>query len=114
MVHFIISFGWVYFSQLRENNIKETKPTSLPSFPIDAPTEQAAEKVVEAFKRIADENGPESIGFLGSPYATNEESYLYQKLFRLLGTNNIDHKSYLDVKLMCRLKARAGKSDFIS
>ena len=81
---------------IRENNIKETKPTSLPSFPIDAPTEQAAEKVVEAFKKIADEHGPESIGFLGSPYATNEESYLYQKLFRLLGTNNIDHKPYLD------------------
>ena len=81
---------------IRENDIKETKPTSLPSFPIDAPTEQAAEKVVEAFKKIADEHGPESIGFLGSPYATNEENYLYQKLFRLLGTNNIDHKSYLD------------------
>ena len=81
---------------VRENNMKETKPTSLPIFPIDTPTEQAAEKVVEAFKKIADEHGPESIGFLGSPYATNEESYLYQKLFRLLGTNNIDHKSYLD------------------
>jgi len=81
---------------VRENNIKETKPTSFPSFPVDTPTEQAAEKVVEAFKKIADEHGPESIGFLGSPYATNEENYLYQKLFRLLGTNNIDHKSYLD------------------
>ena len=81
---------------VRENNINATNPTSLPSFPIDTPTEQAAEKVVEAFKKIADEHGPESIGFLGSPYATNEESYLYQKLFRLLGTNNIDHKSYLD------------------
>ena len=81
---------------VRENNIKETKPPSFPSFPIDTPTENAAEKVVEAFKKIADEHGPESIGFLGSPYATNEENYLYQKLFRLLGTNNIDHKSYLD------------------
>ena len=81
---------------VRENNINATNPTSLPSFPIDTPTAQAAEKVVEAFKKIADEHGPESIGFLGSPYATNEESYLYQKLFRLLGTNNIDHKSYLD------------------
>jgi len=81
---------------VRENNIGETEPSSFPSFPIDTPTENAAEKVVEAFKKIADEHGPESIGFLGSPYATNEENYLYQKLFRLLGTNNIDHKSYLD------------------
>jgi len=81
---------------VRKNNIRETEPSSFPSFPIDTPTENAAEKVVEAFKKIADEHGPESIGFLGSPYATNEENYLYQKLFRLLGTNNIDHKSYLD------------------
>jgi len=81
---------------VRENNIRETELPSFPSFPIDTPTENAAEKVVEAFKKIADEHGPESIGFLGSPYATNEENYLYQKLFRLLGTNNIDHKSYLD------------------
>ena len=81
---------------VRKNNIRETEPPSFPSFPIDTPTENAAEKVVEAFKKIADEHGPESIGFLGSPYATNEENYLYQKLFRLLGTNNIDHKSYLD------------------
>ena len=58
----------------------ETKPTSFPNFPIDAPTEHAAEKVAEAFKRIVDEHGAESVGFIGSPYATNEESYLYQKM----------------------------------
>ncbi|MEK9627681.1 MAG: molybdopterin-dependent oxidoreductase [Nitrospinota bacterium] len=78
----------------RENSVGKTEPTSFPNFPIDAPTEEAAEKVVEVFKRIAEEHGPESIGFIGSPYATNEESFLYQKLFRLLGTNNIDHKPY--------------------
>jgi predicted molibdopterin-dependent oxidoreductase YjgC len=80
----------------RENSVGATKPTSFPNFPIDAPTEQAAEKVAEAFKKIVDEHGPESVGFIGSPYATNEESYLYQKMFRLLGTNNIDHKTYQD------------------
>ena len=74
----------------------KTEPTSFPNFPINAPTEEAAEKVIEVFKNIVEKHGPESIGFLGSPYATNEESYLYQKLFRLLGTNNIDHKSYQD------------------
>ncbi|UCD11084.1 MAG: (2Fe-2S)-binding protein, partial [Nitrospinaceae bacterium] len=56
---------------------------------------EAAAHVAEAFKKIADEHGPASIGFIGSPYGTNEELYLYQKLFRLgLGTNNIDHKTY--------------------
>ncbi|SVD26291.1 uncharacterized protein METZ01_LOCUS379145, partial [marine metagenome] len=44
-----------------------------------------------------DEHGPESIGFIGSPFGTNEELYLYHKLFRFtLGTNNLDHKTYLD------------------
>ena len=80
----------------RENSVGTTKPTSFPNFPIDAPIQQAAEKVAEAFKKVVDEHGPESIGFIGSPYATNEESYLYQKMFRSLGTNNIDHKVYQD------------------
>ncbi|MFT4578465.1 MAG: NADH-quinone oxidoreductase subunit G [Nitrospinales bacterium] len=80
----------------RENSVGATQPTSFPNFPIDAPTEHAAEKVAEAFKKIVDEHGPNSVGFIGSAYATNEESYLYQKMFRLLGTNNIDHKAYQD------------------
>ncbi len=57
----------------------------------------AAVRAAQALKKVADENGSKSIGFLGSPYGTNEELYLYQKLFRLgLGTNNLDHKAYAD------------------
>ena len=92
--HFVGSKNRV--TAARENSVGATQPTSFPNFPIDAPAEQAAEKVVETFKKIVDEHGPESIGFIGSPYATNEENYLYQKMFRLLGTNNIDHKIYQD------------------
>ena len=92
--HFIDSKNKI--SGARENSVGETKPTSFPNFPINAPTQEAAEKVALAFKKIVDEHGPESIGFLGSPYGTNEENYLYQKMFRLLGTNNIDHKTYQD------------------
>ena len=92
--HFLESKNRV--TAARENSVGTTKPTSFPNFPIDAPTQQAAEKVAEAFKKVVDEHGPESIGFIGSPYATNEENYLYQKMFRSLGTNNIDHKIYQD------------------
>ena len=92
--HFVESKNRV--TAARENSVGTTKPTSFPNFPIDAPTQQAAEKVAEAFKKVVDEHGPESIGFIGSPYATNEENYLYQKMFRSLGTNNIDHKIYKD------------------
>ncbi len=60
-------------------------------------TQDAAVRTAEAIKKIVDEHGPESVGFIGSPYGTNEELYLYQKLFRLgFGTNNIDHKTYAD------------------
>ena len=61
------------------------------------PSKEAAERAANALKKIADEHGPESVGFIGSPYGTNEELYLYQKLFRQgLGTNNIDHKVYAE------------------
>ena len=81
----------------RENSVGGGKPTSFPTFPHDCTIQDAAGKVAKAFKKIAEEHGPESVGFIGSPYATNEENYLYQKLFRQsLGSNNIDHKSYQD------------------
>jgi NADH-quinone oxidoreductase subunit G len=81
----------------RENSVGSGRPTSFPTFPHNCNIQEAAGKVAEAFKKIAEEHGPESIGFIGSPYGTNEENYLYQKLFRLgLGSNNIDHKSYRD------------------
>ncbi len=82
----------------RENSRRSgNKPTSFPAFPHDCTSEYAAGKVAEAFKKIVEEHGPRSVGFLGSPYGTNEENYLYQKLFRQgLGSNNIDHKVYRD------------------
>ena len=36
----------------RENSVGKTEPTSFPNFPINAPTEEAAEKVIEVFKNI--------------------------------------------------------------
>ncbi|MCH8157181.1 MAG: NADH-quinone oxidoreductase subunit NuoG, partial [Nitrospinae bacterium] len=60
-------------------------------------TLDAAAQVAESLQRIAEQHGPASIGFMGSPYGSNEELYLYQKFFRLgLGTNNLDHKTYAD------------------
>ena len=61
------------------------------------PIREAAERTANAIQKIVDEHGPESVGFIGSPYGTNEELYLYQKLFRTkFGTNNIDHKVYAE------------------
>lgn len=47
--------------------------------------------VAARLHRIQAESGPDALGFLASAKATNEENYLFQKLARMLGTNNIDH-----------------------
>lgn len=45
---------------------------------------------------IKNENGPQSIAFLGSSKCTNEENYLFQKIARaMIGTNNIDNGGYI-------------------
>jgi len=41
--------------------------------------------------QVREEHGPEAIGFLASPLATNEENYLLGKIARaIVGTNNVD------------------------
>jgi formate dehydrogenase major subunit len=47
--------------------------------------------VAARLHRIQAESGPDALGFLASAKATNEENYLFQKLARMLGTNNVDH-----------------------
>jgi formate dehydrogenase alpha subunit len=54
----------------------------------------AIEKVVADLARIRDEQGGQAIAGLASPHLTNEENYLFQKLFRVaLGSNNIDSEA---------------------
>jgi formate dehydrogenase (coenzyme F420) alpha subunit len=52
---------------------------------------EALTSVAARLNRILAESGPDALGFLASAKATNEENYLFQKLARMLGTNNIDH-----------------------
>ena len=52
---------------------------------------EALTAVAARLHRIQAESGPDALGFLASAKATNEENYLFQKLARMLGTNNIDH-----------------------
>ena len=46
----------------------------------------------EGLQKIKEANGSESIAALASPTATLEELYLFQKLLRGIGSNNIDHR----------------------
>ncbi len=58
----------------------------------EAEWDEALELVANRLKEIKEKYGPDSMGFLTSARATNEENYIAQKFTRaVLGTNNIDH-----------------------
>ena len=53
--------------------------------------EDALDLVADRLSDIIRSNSPDTLGFLASAKCTNEENYLFQKLVRMLGTNNVDH-----------------------
>ncbi|MCP3030594.1 formate dehydrogenase subunit alpha [Halobacillus sp. A1] len=56
--------------------------------------DEAISYVASRFKEIKEKRGADDIGFISSSKATNEESYLMQKLSRqIIGTNNVDNCS---------------------
>ncbi|WP_085507788.1 formate dehydrogenase subunit alpha [Thalassobacillus devorans] len=56
--------------------------------------DEAIQYVAKRFTEIKAEYGPDALGFIASSKATNEESYLMQKLSRqVIGTNNVDNCS---------------------
>ncbi|WP_430786319.1 formate dehydrogenase subunit alpha [Virgibacillus flavescens] len=55
---------------------------------------EAISYIAKRFTEIKNEHGPDALGFISSSKATNEESYLMQKLARqVIGTNNVDNCS---------------------
>ncbi|MEJ2490637.1 MAG: molybdopterin-dependent oxidoreductase [Desulfuromonadales bacterium] len=58
------------------------------------PWETALARVVTDFTRLRDAQGGQALAGLASPHLTNEENYLFQKLFRAaLASNNIDSEA---------------------
>lgn len=53
--------------------------------------EEALDLVASKFSDIKTTHGPQSLAGISSARCTTEENYLFQKLMRSLGTNNIDH-----------------------
>ena len=53
--------------------------------------DDALDILAENIHRIRDTYGADALGFFCSAKCANEENYLFQKLARLLGTNNVDH-----------------------
>jgi formate dehydrogenase major subunit len=53
---------------------------------------EALDVVVENFRAVLADKGPDALAGLSSARCTTEENYVFQKFFRLqIGTNNIDH-----------------------
>ena len=52
---------------------------------------EALDLVSQKLSQVRQAHGPDALGFLASAKCTNEENYLFQKVARLLGTNNVDH-----------------------
>ncbi|WP_238443124.1 formate dehydrogenase subunit alpha [Salsipaludibacter albus] len=60
----------------------------------EASWEEALDLVARRLGEIVDQHGPDATAVIGSSKATNEESYLAQKLARqVLGTHNVDNCS---------------------
>ena len=60
----------------------------------EASWDEALDLVARRLTAIVDEHGPDATAVIGSSKATNEESYLAQKLARqVLGTHNVDNCS---------------------
>jgi len=58
--------------------------------------DEAIALVANRLMTIKNENGPQSIAFLGSSKCTNEENYLFQKIARVIfGTNNVENGGYV-------------------
>jgi formate dehydrogenase major subunit len=58
---------------------------------VTAPWEAALDRVEDRLGDIVEQHGPDALAFFASSNCTNEENYLFQKLARILGTNNVDN-----------------------
>ena len=73
---------------IRRNPGEELRPADWP---------EAIDFVTRRLKKITEEYGPESVGFIGSNHTSNEESYLLNRFARsVIGTNNLDHHRTAD------------------
>ncbi len=80
-------FGWDYL----QSGDRLTSPlVKSNGVFIEVSWEEALGFIADSIEEIMERYGSDAIMGLCSPKTTNEESYLFQKLIRFLGTNNVD------------------------
>lgn len=84
-------FGWDYVN----SDDRLTKPLLRDGDHFkEVEWDEAIRVIVDNFNRLKVEQGEDSMGFIASSKATNEESFVMQKLARqVIGTNNVDNCS---------------------
>ena len=84
-------FGWDYV----DSDERLTKPLVRKNGQFEeVEWEEALAVVAENFNKVKGTHGSDGLAFISSSKATNEESYLMQKLARqVIGTNNVDNCS---------------------
>jgi len=76
--------------------------------------DEALELAAARLAQIREEHGPQAIGFLGSPFATNEENYLLGKIARaVVGSNNVDFSVGPVARAACDALRRAFGSEVL-
>ncbi len=89
-------FGWDFVNspeRLRAPLVRTSDGRGGETFR-EATWDDALDTVARRMRAIADEHGPQAVAFIASSKATNEESYLVQKLARaVFGTNSVDNCS---------------------
>ncbi len=89
-------FGWDFVNspdRLRQPLVRRRSEGGTERFE-PASWDEALDTVARRMRAIADEHGPQAVAFIASSKATNEESYLVQKLARaVFGTNSVDNCS---------------------
>ncbi|MFC6784574.1 formate dehydrogenase subunit alpha [Halobaculum halobium] len=58
---------------------------------VETTWEEAFDRVEREFTEIVSADGPDALSLFASSNCTNEENYVFQKIARLLGTNNVDN-----------------------
>lgn len=67
---------------------------------VEATWEEALQAVAERFQAIKSANGARALGGIAGARLSNEDLYLFQKLFReVIGANNLDHRVGLSAAL---------------
>ncbi len=57
----------------------------------EASWDEALAFIADKMKDIKDKHGADALAGISSARCTNEENYMFQKLIRSMGTNNVDH-----------------------